>query len=82
MLAAAAACHGAPRDAFALALAMAQPFVPLVLSGAATVGHLRSNAQALALVGCLSAEDVQRVTGSLRQDPLEYWGERSALTWN
>lgn len=41
VLAAVAARHGAPPDALALALAMAQPFAPVVLSGAATAEHLR-----------------------------------------
>lgn len=41
VLAEAAGRHNVQPDALALALIMRQPFVPMVLSGAATVEHLR-----------------------------------------
>jgi aryl-alcohol dehydrogenase-like predicted oxidoreductase len=81
-LQAAAERHGSSPDAVALAVAMLQPFQPMVLSGAASVEHLQSNARALKLVQELSQEEVDEILGALRQEPSEYWAERSALAWN
>jgi aryl-alcohol dehydrogenase-like predicted oxidoreductase len=66
-------------DSMALAAVINQPFVDVVLSGAACVDHLKSNLRALeiiwndALTGMLDAlvEPVER-----------YWQIRSQLTWN
>jgi aryl-alcohol dehydrogenase-like predicted oxidoreductase len=70
---------GATPDAVALAAVVAQPFVDVVLSGAATVGALRSN---------VAAADVALDAGALAQlDALEeasdaYWAARGELAWN
>lgn len=66
-------------DALALAAVLAQPWVDVVLSGAATVEHVRSNVRAV---------DV-RLDGSvladldwLVEEPQTYWRMRSDLEWN
>jgi aryl-alcohol dehydrogenase-like predicted oxidoreductase len=70
---------GAAPDAVALAAVLAQPFVDVVLSGAATAGALRSN---------LAAATVELDAGALSElDALEersdaYWEARSDLSWN
>jgi len=66
-------------DAVALAAVLAQPWVDVVLSGAATVEQLRSNARALAVQWDDAASDA---LASLREEPDEYWATRSALPWN
>ncbi|HEY4239006.1 MAG TPA: aldo/keto reductase [Kofleriaceae bacterium] len=61
-------------DATALAVALAQPFVDVVLSGAVTAAQLASNARAINL----------RVTddfASLVEPPAQYWAERARLPW-
>jgi aryl-alcohol dehydrogenase-like predicted oxidoreductase len=71
--------EGLTPDALALAAAIAQPWVDVVLSGASTVEQLHSN---------LAARDVELGGGllddlwALREDPETYWGKRSALPWN
>lgn len=62
----------------ALAVAMAQPFADVVLSGAATVEHLRANAGAVPLV----AGADPAVPASLAEEPADYWSARAALPWN
>ncbi|WP_026332499.1 aldo/keto reductase [Deinococcus apachensis] len=62
-------------EAIALAAALAQPWADVVLSGATTVGQLRSNAAALGL-----GMDPEAL-GDLSQSPERYWGERAALPW-
>lgn len=70
---------GVEIDQLALACVLAQPWAGVVLSGAATVDHLTSNAGAAALprdpglAGHLSG---------LREDPNVYWAARKALAWN
>jgi aryl-alcohol dehydrogenase-like predicted oxidoreductase len=78
----AAAELGTSPDALALAAIMAQPFQPMVLSGASTVQQLESNAAALQLAGRLDAALLQRLMVGLAQEPGEYWQERSQLAWN
>jgi aryl-alcohol dehydrogenase-like predicted oxidoreductase len=70
---------GATPDALALAVVLAQPWVDVVLSGAATVETLRSNLAALELE--LDAE-LPPELAELAEDPASYWKERSALPWN
>jgi len=65
-------------DALALAAALAQPWADVVLSGAATVAHLRSNAAALEVK--LDGEACDRL-GTLAWNPDAYWDERSRLPW-
>jgi len=68
-----------PADALALAAIMAQPWVDVVLSGAATVEHLRSNIRALAIPW--TAEHASAVAGMT--EPAEsYWAHRAQLPWN
>lgn len=66
---------GTTPDAVALAAALAQPWADVVLSGAATVGQLRSN------LGALHLKLDPATLGTLAGPPEHYWGERSALPW-
>jgi aryl-alcohol dehydrogenase-like predicted oxidoreductase len=66
---------GTTPDAVALAAVLAQPWVDVVLSGAATVEQLRSNLTALTLE---PASDLD----ALVEDREHYWQERSKLPWN
>ena len=66
-------------DALALAAVLAQPWATLVLSGAATVEHLRSNAQAVALT--IPPDTLARLD-PLLEEPEAYWQTRSGLEWN
>lgn len=65
-------------DQAALAIAMAQPFADVVLSGAATVAQVRSNAAALAL---FATADPAAADG-LAERPVDYWARRADLSWN
>lgn len=73
----AAAVDGWQPDAVALAAAAAQPWADVVLSGAATVAHLRSN---LVAVDVLEAGDPSD-DGPGPIDPQRYWSERSQRPW-
>ncbi len=66
-------------DALALGVVLAQPWVDIVLSGAATVGELSSNlaAQVVRLHPTLLEH-----LGTIREDPVTYWDKRAALPWN
>jgi len=75
-LAAAARDADTTPDAVALAAVLAQPWVDVALSGAATVPELQSNLAALAL-----EVDPGRLDG-LVEDPDVYWENRSKLPWN
>jgi aryl-alcohol dehydrogenase-like predicted oxidoreductase len=66
-------------DALALAAVLAQPWVDVVLSGAATTTQLASNLTALSLQ--VGDELLERL-GRLREDPETYWRERGGLSWN
>ena len=70
--------RGLTPDALALSAALAQPFADVVLSGAATVGALRSNLSAL---GAEYDEALDRRLLSLREDPERYWSKRSGRPW-
>jgi aryl-alcohol dehydrogenase-like predicted oxidoreductase len=66
-------------DALALAAALSQPFVDMVLSGAARVAHLQSNLQALRL----SWDDtLAEALAELVEPADQYWQKRSQLAWN
>jgi aryl-alcohol dehydrogenase-like predicted oxidoreductase len=70
---------GASPDAVALAAVLAQPWVDIVLSGAATSEHLASNLAAWELPW----DDVAAgILGGLAEDPETYWQIRSAMQWN
>jgi aryl-alcohol dehydrogenase-like predicted oxidoreductase len=71
--------HGSTPDALALAAALAQPWVDVVLSGAATVAQLESNLEALTLHQRPELVDQLDV---IPEDPLTYWQKRAALSWN
>jgi aryl-alcohol dehydrogenase-like predicted oxidoreductase len=66
-------------DALALAAVLAQPWVDVVLSGAATDEQLRSNLGALEVPWDETADDALRM---LTEDPVSYWKTRSSLPWN
>jgi len=70
---------GAAPDTVALAAVLAQPFVDVVLSGAATLGSLASNLAAADLeldAGTLAALD------ALEEDSDAYWAARGDMDWN
>lgn len=69
-------------DALALACVLSQPFKPMVLSGAATLGHLQQNYVALQLAEQLPCEVLQQLQSSLGQGAEQYWEDRSKLVWN
>jgi len=73
-----AAGRAAAMDAVAIAAALANPWVDVVLSGAATLDQLRGNLGALDLA--LTPDDVQALSSSAM--PAEqYWRSRQALAW-
>ena len=67
---------GSAADA-ALATALAQPWVDVVLSGATSVAQLRSNLTALHGVEPLEGDGLSAVA----LDPRRYWSERANLPW-
>jgi aryl-alcohol dehydrogenase-like predicted oxidoreductase len=75
----AAARRGVGTDALALAVALAQPWADVVLSGAAGVETLRSNLTATAVE---VDSDLERELAGIVRDPARYWNERAALAWN
>jgi aryl-alcohol dehydrogenase-like predicted oxidoreductase len=66
-------------DALALAAVLAQPWVDVVLSGAANVDHIMSNAQAFEVS---QGEWLGDLLIALREEADEYWQARSMLEWN
>lgn len=70
--------RGVQLDAAAIAAALANPWVDVVLSGAATVDQLHSNVSALGLR--LTTED-RDVLNGLAEPPDQYWADRHALAW-
>ena len=66
--------HGMTPDALALGIALQQPFIDVVLSGAATVAHLESN---------LRARTAPRTDEwkTFSKSATTYWDERSRLAW-
>ena len=69
----------ADRDQPAIAAALANPWVDVVLSGAVTQGQLRSNAAAFALR--LSPDELA-VLSKLAEPADQYWKERGRLAWS
>ncbi len=69
----------ADRDQQAIAAALANPWVDVVLSGAVTEAHVRSNAGALALH--LSPDELAALS-KLAEPPDQYWKERGQLAWH
>ena len=58
---------------------LAQPFVDVVLSGAATVGALRSN---LAAADLTLDEDALAALDALEEPSDAYWAARGEMAWN
>ncbi|MEU1666110.1 aldo/keto reductase [Streptomyces sparsogenes] len=70
---------GAGPDAVALAAVLHQPWVSVVLSGAATTAQLESNLRAAAL----RLDEGQRAAlVDLAEAPEEYWDHRAKLAWS
>lgn len=70
---------GSSVDALAIAAALAQPWVDVVLSGAARVEHVQSNLQAVSVT---FDEQADRSLLQLAEPPEQYWKKRSCLAWN
>jgi aryl-alcohol dehydrogenase-like predicted oxidoreductase len=66
-------------DALALAAVLAQPWVDVVLSGAARSDHLRSNLQATRVKW---DQHAAANLAALEEIPVQYWQIRSSLAWN
>jgi len=66
-------------DALALAAALAQPWVDVVLSGAAAAGHLESNLRAL---DTRWDEEAEEKLAAVAETPEAYWKTRGDLAWN
>lgn len=66
-------------DSLALAAVINQPFVDVVLSGAACVDHLQSNLQALKVKW---NDSMVELLGALAEPVESYWHTRSQLSWN
>lgn len=78
-IAAAAAELGCGADTLATALALAQPWAHVVLSGATTVEHLDSNLAALELT---VPDGLGSALASVAEPVETYWERRRALPWN
>lgn len=66
-------------DALALAAALNQPWVDVVLSGAATTGHLKSNLKAVTVSW---NEQIASELSFMREEADQYWRKRRELPWN
>ena len=71
----AAAARQSSVDAFAIAAALSQPWVDVVLLGAVTVDQLESNLAAIALASRLGDWPL------IAELPTDYWAKRSTLLW-
>jgi aryl-alcohol dehydrogenase-like predicted oxidoreductase len=74
-----AARLGTSLDALSLAAVLAQQWPDVVLSGAATVEQVRSNAAALTVPWDAEAA---ATLARFAQEPKAYWSERAGLRWN
>ena len=70
-----ASCAVKPPDAVAIAAALSNSWVDVVLSGAVTVEQLTSNLRAIGLAE--TAGDWPKIA----EPPDEYWARRSTLVW-
>jgi aryl-alcohol dehydrogenase-like predicted oxidoreductase len=73
-----AAGHAVGVDAVAIAVALAQPWTSVVLSGAATPDQLASNLAAASV--SLADEEVATLL-TLAESPASYWQRRSGMPW-
>ena len=71
--------HGVGVDAVAIAAALANPWVDVVLSGAVNPRQLRDN---LAGAGLRLEPDELAELAGLAEPPDRYWSERSGLPWD
>jgi len=78
-VAAAADELGCSADTLATALALAQPWAHVVLSGATTVEHLDSNLEALELA---IPDGLTSALASVAEPVEAYWDRRRTLPWN
>ena len=69
---------GTTVDALALAFVLARPWADVVLSGAATEAHLRSNLRATAVAW---DDEADAALASLGETAGVYWGTRGELPW-
>ncbi|MBW4781584.1 aldo/keto reductase [Rhodococcus fascians] len=73
---------GVGRDALALAVALAQPWADVVLSGAATVAQLEQNIAALSIDhDVIAAGDLNIADLDIAESPQSYWDNRSRMAW-
>ncbi|MCG6156221.1 aldo/keto reductase [Rubinisphaera margarita] len=70
---------GVSIDAIAIAAVLEQPWVDVVLSGAATSEHLESNVRALDVP---PGTNLSGKLAGLNEAPADYWSRRSRLDWN
>jgi aryl-alcohol dehydrogenase-like predicted oxidoreductase len=70
---------GTTVDGLALAAVLAQPWVDVVLSGAATVDQLRSNVGSIEVAWDKQAESQ---LAPMVEAPAKYWETRAHLAWN
>ena len=67
----------------ALAAALSRPWADVVLSGAATVAHLRANLAATTVAGVIGGtSNAEDVLAEWAEAPETYWAVRRALRWN
>ena len=71
--------RGLTVETLALAAALARPWADIVLTGAATVGQIQSNVDALELAYDPELEEKLR---SVSINSTEYWRARSSFRWN
>ena len=71
--------RGTTIETVALAAALARPWADVVLTGAATVGQIKSSVDALELAYDAELEEQLR---SVSISPAEYWQARSSFRWN
>jgi aryl-alcohol dehydrogenase-like predicted oxidoreductase len=70
---------GTTIDGISLAAVLAKPWVDVVLSGAATIPHLKSNLNAMSVeLDQVAVESIARLV----ETPEHYWDYRSRLPWN
>ncbi len=69
---------GTTVDALAITYILSQPWVDTVLSGAATVEHLKSNMMALDI----EIDDIALNALNIAEAPELYWSIRSNMIWN
>ena len=65
-------------DALAISAVLAQPWVDIVLSGAARETHVKSNLKAYEIPWDEQAEETLK---KLREDSSKYWQKRSQMKW-